>query len=177
MLNVQIECEGVKICKNLQDVFLKSIVGFHRSCKCSNSLLPTKASKARRTINYSNTTFPGQNFNRLVKDKWIERQHRRKSTTDMKQELKIENMLYLIFLFLDIARKLNLYQVLAPNAFSPVEEFVPILQKTVSSTLHEASEGDLFLFSCWVFCLFGLGFFVCLYFFLLLLFLIKIGAL
>lgn len=35
------------------------------------------------------------------------------------------------------ARKLNLYQVLAPNAFSPVEEFVPILQKTVSSTLHE----------------------------------------
>uniref|UniRef100_A0A8C0BIT6 VWFA domain-containing protein n=1 Tax=Buteo japonicus TaxID=224669 RepID=A0A8C0BIT6_9AVES len=35
------------------------------------------------------------------------------------------------------ARKLNLYQVLAPNAFSPVEEFVPILKKTVSSTLHE----------------------------------------
>uniref|UniRef100_A0A8C2TV42 von Willebrand factor A domain containing 3A n=1 Tax=Coturnix japonica TaxID=93934 RepID=A0A8C2TV42_COTJA len=35
------------------------------------------------------------------------------------------------------AKKLNLYQVLAPNAFSPVEEFVPILQKTVSSTLHE----------------------------------------
>ncbi|XP_038619293.1 von Willebrand factor A domain-containing protein 3A [Tachyglossus aculeatus] len=35
------------------------------------------------------------------------------------------------------AKQLNLYQVLAPNAFSPVEEFVPILQKTVSSTLHE----------------------------------------
>ncbi|KAG8513517.1 LOW QUALITY PROTEIN: von Willebrand factor A domain-containing protein 3A, partial [Galemys pyrenaicus] len=35
------------------------------------------------------------------------------------------------------AKKLNLYQVLAPNAFSPVEEFVPILQKTVSSTIHE----------------------------------------
>ncbi|XP_064376341.1 von Willebrand factor A domain-containing protein 3A [Dromaius novaehollandiae] len=35
------------------------------------------------------------------------------------------------------AKKLNLYQVLAPNAFSPVEEFVPILQKTVSSTVHE----------------------------------------
>ncbi|KAM9556255.1 von Willebrand factor A domain-containing protein 3A isoform 1-T1 [Guaruba guarouba] len=35
------------------------------------------------------------------------------------------------------AKKLNLYQVLAPNAFSPVEEFVPILKKTVSSTLHE----------------------------------------
>ncbi|KAL4685571.1 hypothetical protein H8959_001168 [Pygathrix nigripes] len=28
-------------------------------------------------------------------------------------------------------------EVLAPNAFSPVEEFVPILQKTVSSTIHE----------------------------------------
>ncbi|KFQ29752.1 von Willebrand factor A domain-containing protein 3A, partial [Mesitornis unicolor] len=35
------------------------------------------------------------------------------------------------------AKKLNLYQVLAPNAFSTVEEFVPILKKTVSSTLHE----------------------------------------
>ncbi|XP_053551113.1 von Willebrand factor A domain-containing protein 3A [Bombina bombina] len=35
------------------------------------------------------------------------------------------------------AKKLNLYQVLAPNAYSPIEEFVPILQKTVSSTLHE----------------------------------------
>ncbi|KFV02357.1 von Willebrand factor A domain-containing protein 3A, partial [Tauraco erythrolophus] len=35
------------------------------------------------------------------------------------------------------AKKLNLYQVLAPNAFSPVEEFVPILKKPVSSTLHE----------------------------------------
>lgn len=63
----------------------------------------------------------------------------------MKQELKTENMFYLISLFLAIAKKLNLYQVLAPNAFSPVEEFVPILQKTVSSTLHEASDGDLFL--------------------------------
>ncbi|XP_078200983.1 von Willebrand factor A domain-containing protein 3A isoform X4 [Callithrix jacchus] len=35
------------------------------------------------------------------------------------------------------AKKLSLYQVLAPNAFSPVEEFVPILQKTVSSTVYE----------------------------------------
>ncbi|XP_074775453.1 von Willebrand factor A domain-containing protein 3A [Athene noctua] len=35
------------------------------------------------------------------------------------------------------AKKLNLYQVLAPSAFSPVEGFVPILKKTVSSTLHE----------------------------------------
>lgn len=63
----------------------------------------------------------------------------------MKQELKMENMFYLMSLFLAVAKKLNLYQVLAPNAFSPVEEFVPILQKTVSSTLHEASDGDLFL--------------------------------
>nr|XP_012997649.1 von Willebrand factor A domain-containing protein 3A isoform X1 [Cavia porcellus]XP_023416575.1 von Willebrand factor A domain-containing protein 3A isoform X1 [Cavia porcellus] len=35
------------------------------------------------------------------------------------------------------AKKLSLYQILAPNAFSLVEEFVPILQKTVSSTIHE----------------------------------------
>nr|XP_048316113.1 von Willebrand factor A domain-containing protein 3A isoform X2 [Myodes glareolus] len=35
------------------------------------------------------------------------------------------------------AKKLNLYQILAPNTFNPVEEFVPILQKTVSATIHE----------------------------------------
>ncbi|XP_039631509.1 von Willebrand factor A domain-containing protein 3A isoform X1 [Polypterus senegalus] len=35
------------------------------------------------------------------------------------------------------AKKLSLYQILAPNAFSPIEDFVPILRKTVSSTLHE----------------------------------------
>ncbi|XP_041085718.1 von Willebrand factor A domain-containing protein 3A isoform X2 [Polyodon spathula] len=35
------------------------------------------------------------------------------------------------------AKRLSLYQVLAPNAFSLVEEFVPILRKTVCSTLHE----------------------------------------
>ncbi|XP_051003135.1 von Willebrand factor A domain-containing protein 3A [Acomys russatus] len=35
------------------------------------------------------------------------------------------------------AKKLNLYQILAPSAFNPVEEFVPILQKTVSATVHE----------------------------------------
>ncbi|ELK12124.1 von Willebrand factor A domain-containing protein 3A [Pteropus alecto] len=40
------------------------------------------------------------------------------------------------------AKKLSLYQVLAPNAFSPVEEFVPILQKTVSSTVHETSDSE-----------------------------------
>ncbi|XP_016078223.1 PREDICTED: von Willebrand factor A domain-containing protein 3A [Miniopterus natalensis] len=35
------------------------------------------------------------------------------------------------------AKKLSLYQVLAPNTYSPIKEFVPILQKTVSSTIHE----------------------------------------
>ncbi|XP_075035807.1 von Willebrand factor A domain-containing protein 3A isoform X2 [Mixophyes fleayi] len=35
------------------------------------------------------------------------------------------------------AKKLSIYQILAPNAYSLVEDFVPILQKTVSSTLHE----------------------------------------
>ncbi|KAG9477003.1 hypothetical protein GDO78_002410, partial [Eleutherodactylus coqui] len=35
------------------------------------------------------------------------------------------------------AKKMTLYQILAPNAYSVVEEFVPILQKTVSSTLLE----------------------------------------
>lgn len=55
-------------------------------------------------------------------------------------------MFYLIYLFLAVAKKLNFYQVLAPNAFSPVEEFVPILNKTVSSTVHEVSDGDSFSF-------------------------------
>ncbi|XP_015216057.2 von Willebrand factor A domain-containing protein 3A isoform X2 [Lepisosteus oculatus] len=35
------------------------------------------------------------------------------------------------------AKKLSLYQVLAPNAYSLLEEFVPVLRKTVTSTLHE----------------------------------------
>ncbi|XP_036408030.1 von Willebrand factor A domain-containing protein 3A [Megalops cyprinoides] len=35
------------------------------------------------------------------------------------------------------AQGLGLYQVLAPNAYSLLKEFVPILRKTVSSTVHE----------------------------------------
>ncbi|XP_072531298.1 von Willebrand factor A domain-containing protein 3A isoform X2 [Salminus brasiliensis] len=35
------------------------------------------------------------------------------------------------------AKKLSLYQVLAPNVYSPKEGFVPILRKTVHSTVHE----------------------------------------
>uniref|UniRef100_A0A4W5Q6P9 VWFA domain-containing protein n=2 Tax=Hucho hucho TaxID=62062 RepID=A0A4W5Q6P9_9TELE len=35
------------------------------------------------------------------------------------------------------AKRLGLYQVLSPNAYSPLEGFVPILNKTVSSTVHE----------------------------------------
>ena len=42
--------------------------------------------------------------------------------------------------FIFTAKKLSLYQVLAPNAFSPVEEFVPILRKTVSSTIYEVTQ-------------------------------------
>lgn len=56
-----------------------------------------------------------------------------------------------MYLFLPIAKKLDLYQVLAPNAFSPVEDFVPILKKTVSSTLHEASDEEFFSWVCGVF--------------------------
>lgn len=35
------------------------------------------------------------------------------------------------------AQKLDLYQLLARNAYSPQETFVPILGKTVSATVHE----------------------------------------
>lgn len=68
----------------------------------------------------------------------------------MKHELK-KYVFYLMYLFLPIAKKLDLYQVLAPNAFSPVEDFVPILKKTVSSTLHEASDEEFFSWVCGVF--------------------------
>jgi hypothetical protein len=37
------------------------------------------------------------------------------------------------------AKKLNLYQVLAPNAYSFVEDYVPILNKNVQSQVHEVS--------------------------------------
>ncbi|KAJ8253861.1 hypothetical protein COCON_G00204730 [Conger conger] len=35
------------------------------------------------------------------------------------------------------AQKLGVYQVLAPHAHSPLQEFVPILRKTVCSTVHQ----------------------------------------
>ncbi|KAG9330108.1 hypothetical protein JZ751_027265, partial [Albula glossodonta] len=35
------------------------------------------------------------------------------------------------------AQRLGVYQVLAPNAHSPLQEFVPILRKTVSSTVNQ----------------------------------------
>ena len=37
------------------------------------------------------------------------------------------------------ARNLDLYQVLAPNAYSFKEEFIPVIRKTVQSQVHEAS--------------------------------------
>ncbi|XP_071962568.1 von Willebrand factor A domain-containing protein 3A-like isoform X2 [Antedon mediterranea] len=35
------------------------------------------------------------------------------------------------------AKKLSLYQIMAPNAFAPIEEFIPVIRKSVRSTLHE----------------------------------------
>ena len=37
------------------------------------------------------------------------------------------------------ACSLDLYQVLAPNAYSYREEFVPVIRKTVQSQVHEVS--------------------------------------
>ena len=37
------------------------------------------------------------------------------------------------------ALKLNLFQVLAPNAYSYMEDYIPILNKTVQSQVHEVS--------------------------------------
>lgn len=35
-----------------------------------------------------------------------------------------------------VAKGLDLYQVLAPNAFSYLEEFIPVIRKTVQSQVH-----------------------------------------
>lgn len=35
------------------------------------------------------------------------------------------------------AQKLNLYQVLAPNAYSYIEDYIPILNKVVQSQIYE----------------------------------------
>ncbi len=35
------------------------------------------------------------------------------------------------------AKKLSLYQVLAPNAYSCMEDYIPILNKTVQSLVHQ----------------------------------------
>ena len=40
-------------------------------------------------------------------------------------------------------RKLNLYQILAPNAYSPIEDYIPSINKTVQSTVHEVSSKNL----------------------------------
>lgn len=45
--------------------------------------------------------------------------------------------MYYLILSLPVAKRLGLYQVLSPNAYSRLEGFVPILNKTVSSTVHE----------------------------------------
>ncbi|CAM4928075.1 unnamed protein product [Rotaria socialis] len=36
-----------------------------------------------------------------------------------------------------LAKKLTLFQILAPNAYSPCEDYIPILRKTVTSQVHE----------------------------------------
>jgi hypothetical protein len=46
------------------------------------------------------------------------------------------------------AKKLNLYQILAPNAYAPIEDFIPILRKTVQSTVHEVSMQIFCFYSC-----------------------------
>ena len=37
------------------------------------------------------------------------------------------------------AKGLDLYQVLAPNAYSYKEEFIPVIRRTVQSQVHEVS--------------------------------------
>jgi von Willebrand factor A domain-containing protein 3 len=37
------------------------------------------------------------------------------------------------------AKKLNLYQILAPNAYSYIEDYIPVLNKTVQSQVHEVN--------------------------------------
>ena len=41
------------------------------------------------------------------------------------------------FLIVILAKGLDLYQVLAPNAYSYREEFIPVIRKTVQSQVHQ----------------------------------------
>lgn len=45
--------------------------------------------------------------------------------------------LYQFNAFLFVAKKLNVYDVLAPYVYSPLEGFVPVLRKNVKSKVHE----------------------------------------
>lgn len=49
--------------------------------------------------------------------------------------LSHKNLTFYAFVF--VAKKLNLYQVLAPNVSSSRVGFVPILRKNVHSKVHE----------------------------------------
>ena len=45
--------------------------------------------------------------------------------------------MYSSFFLLILAKGLDLYQVLSPNAYSYKEEFIPVIRKTVQSQVHE----------------------------------------
>lgn len=42
-----------------------------------------------------------------------------------------------LFIWFITARRLDLYQILAPNAYSYKEEFIPVIKKAVQSQVHE----------------------------------------
>ena len=44
---------------------------------------------------------------------------------------------YMHFIYSPLAKGLDLYQVLAPNAYSYREEFIPVIRKTVQSQVHQ----------------------------------------
>ncbi len=60
----------------------------------------------------------------------------------------VAKLLILAFLF-SIARNLDLYQVLAPNAYSYKEEFIPVIRKTVQSQVHEVNIVQILL-TCYI---------------------------
>ena len=57
------------------------------------------------------------------------------------KELRQSIIAYIYYLCLIIfpAKHLDLYQVLAPNAYSYKEEFIPVIKRAVQSQVHEVS--------------------------------------
>lgn len=80
-------------------------------------------------------------FSAAASDDWLRNHGLKGMKTEYDQMSYPLSLLLDFFLtatfFVIAAKSLDLYQVLAPNAFSYREEFIPVIRKTVQSQVHE----------------------------------------